>query len=53
MKEWGEESVFCEGTSHSAGQMILFRKGFSGNFNLVGETERILIVLLKLWIKEL
>ena len=32
MKEWGGEFVFCEGTSHSAGQMILFRKDFSGNF---------------------
>ena len=53
MKEWGEGFVFCEGTSHSAGQMILFRKCFSGNFKLVCETERILIVLLKLWIKEL
>ena len=53
MKEWGEGFVVCEGTSHSAGQMILFRKGFSGNFKLVCGTERILIVLLKLWIKEL
>ena len=25
MKEWGGEFVFCEGTSHCAGQMILFK----------------------------
>ena len=48
MKQWGGEFVLCESTSHSAGQMILFRKGFSGNFKLACETEGMLIAVVEI-----
>jgi hypothetical protein len=53
MREWGGEVVFYEGSSHSAGQMILFRKGFCGTITLVHESERILIVVVEIIYKRI
>ena len=54
MKEWGGEFIFCEGTSHSAGQMVLFslERGFLVSLSLCAKLKEFWL-LLKLWIKEL
>ena len=43
-KEWAGELVYTEGTGHSAGQLILIRKGFDCIVNLEHSSERILVV---------
>ena len=48
MREWGGEFVFYEDSSHSAGQMILFRKGLCGTITLVHESERVMIVVVEI-----
>ncbi len=43
-KEWAGEMIYVEGTGHSSGQLILFRKGFDCTVTLEHRSERILAV---------
>lgn len=43
-KEWNGTLLFSEGTTHSAGQMILFNKNISGDYKVIHSSKRILIV---------
>ena len=42
-KEWGGKLISNDFTSHSSGQVILFRKGVIKNVNIVYNSRRILI----------
>ena len=43
-KEWGGQLLYCAGTSHSLGQVILIRKGVQGKIDLVYKSDRILVI---------
>lgn len=46
-KEWGGEMVYCEGTNHGRGQIILMRKGFPYDFTECVNQDRILGITFK------
>ena len=43
-KEWGGKLISNDLTSHSSGQVILFRKGVIKDVNIVYKSRRILII---------
>ena len=51
-KEWGGKLVFVEGTARSKGQLILLRKSLPYEVQVVHTHERLLVVKLKLGVKD-
>eukprot|EP00745_Piridium_sociabile_P016466 TRINITY_DN24476_c0_g2_i3.p2 TRINITY_DN24476_c0_g2~~TRINITY_DN24476_c0_g2_i3.p2 ORF type:complete len:168 (-),score=8.73 TRINITY_DN24476_c0_g2_i3:33-536(-) len=45
--EWGGEVIYCEGTSHSKGQLILIRKHFPWEWSIEKLASRIIAIKVK------
>ena len=46
-KEWGGEMIFCEGSKHSRGQVILLKKNFPFEYNIEKREDRIIQLNIK------
>lgn len=52
MREWKDGFVFHEGTSHSAGQIVLFGKQFGNDFSIVHSSKRIQAIVTEIGHKQ-
>lgn len=52
-QEWGGDMVYCEGTNHGRGQLILIRKQFPYEWSLEIERDRLLSIKIKADNKEI